>query len=99
MSILRLPLKLLALPLVLATSLLQGLAILLVSISSTIINMLLGVVSLIVMGSWVLGLTSEGNVICGLTLCLILFLAPHIAQWCVIRIAVLNSFLKDFIRS
>jgi hypothetical protein len=99
MYFIRLPLKLLALPLVLAISLLQRLAILLVSISSTIINMLLGIVSLIVISSWMLGLTSEGNVICGLTLCLILFLAPHIAQWCVIRIAVLNSFLKGFIRS
>ncbi len=99
MYFIRLPLKLLALPLVLAISLLQGLAILLVSISSTILNMLLGIVSLIVMCSWMLGLTSEGNVICGLTLCLLLFLAPHIAQWCVIRIAVLNSILKDFIRS
>ena len=99
MCFLRLPLKLLALPLVLAISLLQGLAILLVSISSTITNMLLGAVSLIVMCSWMLGLTSEGSVICGLMLCLLLFLAPHIAQWCVIRIAVLNSILKDFIRS
>lgn len=99
MYFIRLPLKLLALPLVLAISLLQGLAILLVSISSTIINMLLGIVSLIVMCSWMLGLTSEGNVNCGLTLCLLLFLAPNIAQWCVIRIALLNSILRDFIRS
>lgn len=99
MYFIRLPLKLLAIPLMLVTSLLQGVSILLVSISSTILNMLLGVISLIVMGSWMLGLTSEGNVICGLTLCLLLFLAPHIAQWCVIRIAVLNSILKDFIRS
>ena len=68
MYFIRLPLKLLALSLVLAISLLQGLAILLVSISSTILNMLLGIVSLIVMCSWMLGLTSEGNVICGLTL-------------------------------
>lgn len=99
MYFIRLPLKLLTIPLVLAISLLQGLAILLVSITSTILNMLLGAVSLIVMCSWMLGLTSEGSVICGLTLCLLLFLAPHIAQWCVIRIAVLNSILKDFIRS
>ena len=99
MNFIRLPLKLLALPLVLAISLLQGLAILLVSISSTIINMLLGIVSLIVIGSWMLGLTSEGNVICGLTFFLILFIVPYIAKWCVIRIAVINSILKDFIHS
>jgi len=99
MYFIRLPLKLLALPLMLVTSLLQGASILLVSISSTILNMLLGVVPLIVIGSWMLGLTSDGNVICGLTLCLILFIVPYIAKWCVIRIAVLNSILKDFIRS
>jgi len=99
MSIFRLPLKLLILPLMLVTSLLQGVSILLVSISSTILNMLLGVVSLIVIGGWMLGLTSEGNVISGLTLCLFLFIVPNIAKWCVIRIAVLNSILKDFIRS
>ncbi len=99
MNFIRLPLKLLGLPFLLITSLLQWISILLVSISSTILNMLLGVVSLIVMGSWMLGLTSEGNVICGLTLCLILFIVPYIAKWCVIRIAVLNSILKDFIRS
>ena len=51
MSILRLPFKLLALPLVAATSLLQWMGILLVSVSSTLINMLLGVVSMIVMAS------------------------------------------------
>lgn len=83
----------------LATSVLQGVGILLVSISSTILKMLLGIVSLVVMGSRMLGLTSEGNMVCGLTLCFLLFIIPHIAQWCVIRIAVLNSILKDFIRS
>ena len=58
MFILRLPLKLLALPLVTATSLLQWIGILLVSVSSTLVNMLLGVVSMIVMASWMFGLTS-----------------------------------------
>ncbi len=99
MFLLKLPLKLIALPLVLAISLLQGLGILLVSISTTLLNMLLGIVSLIVMGSWMFGLTSEGNMVCGLTLCLILFIVPHIGKWCIIRIAVLNSILKEFVRS
>lgn len=99
MSILRLPFKLLALPLVAATSLLQWMGILLVSVSSTLINMLLGVVSMIVVTSWMFGLTSTGNMTCGLTLCLILFILPHIAQWLIIRVAVMNSILKDFVRS
>ena len=99
MSILRLPFKLLALPLVAATSLQQWMGILLVSVSSTLINMLLGVVSMIVMASWMFGLTSAGNMTCGLTLCLVLFLLPHIAQWLIIRVAVMNSILKDFVRS
>lgn len=99
MFILRLPFKLLALPLVAATSLLQWMGILLVSVSSTLINMLLGVVSMIVLASWMFGLTSTGNMTCGLTLCLILFILPHIAQWLIIRVAVMNSILKDFVRS
>lgn len=99
MFLLRLPFKLLTLPLVAVTTLIQWLGILLVSVSSTLINMLLGVVSMIVMASWMLGLTSAGNRPCGLTLCLILFLLPHIAQWLIIRVAVLNSILKDFVRS
>lgn len=99
MFILRLPLKLLALPFVLALSLIQWARIFLVSVSSGLLNTLLGILSLIVAGSWMLGLTSEGNVVCGLTLCLILFLLPHIAEWCIIRIAVLGSILKDFVRS
>lgn len=99
MFFLRLPLKLIALPLVLATSLLQSVSILLVSISSTIMHMLLSIVPLIVIGSWAFGLTSVGNMTCGLTLCAILFIVPHIAEWCVIRIALFNSILKDFIRS
>ena len=99
MFILRLPFKLLALPLVAATSLLQWLGILLVSVSTTLINMLLGVVSMIVMASWAFGLTSAGNMTCGLTMCAIPFILPHIAQWLVIRVAVLNSVLKDFVRS
>lgn len=99
MFFLRLPLKLLALPIVLATVLLKWVGILLVSISSNVLNMLLGTLSFIVIGSWMLGLTSQGNVICGLTLCLILFLAPHIAQWCVVRIAAISSILWDFVWS
>lgn len=71
----------------------------LVSVSTTLINMLLGVASLIVMASWIFGLTSAGNMTCGLTLCLVLFILPHIAKWCIIRIAVLNSILMDFVRS
>lgn len=99
MFFLRLPLKLLALPLVLATSLLKAASILLVSISSTFLNMLLSVVSLIVFASWALGLTSPGNMTSGLTLCAILFIVPHISQWIVIRIALLNEILKEFVRS
>lgn len=99
MMMLRLPLKLLALPLVLATSVFQWLGILLVSVSTSIFNMLLGTLSLIVVASWMLGLTSNGNVVCGLTLCLILFLLPRIARWCIIRLALVNSILKDFVRS
>lgn len=99
MFILRLPLKLLALPFVLALSLIQWAGIFLVSVSSGLLNTLLGILSLIVAGSWMLGLTSEGNVVCGLTLCLILFLLPHIAEWCIVRIAVLGSILKDFVKS
>lgn len=99
MFILRLLLKLVTLPFVLAISLLQWLGIFLVSISSGLLNTLLGVISLIVLGSWMMGLTSEGNVVCGLTVCLILFLVPHVAQWCIVRIAALNSFLMEFVRS
>ena len=99
MLLLKLPLKLIALPLVLATSLLQGLSILLVSISTTLLNMLLGIVSFIVIGSWMLGLSSQGNVVCGLTLCGILLILPQIAKWCVVRLAVCNAILKDIVRS
>ena len=92
MFILRLPFKLLALPLVAATSLLQWMGILLVSVSSTLINMLLGVVSMIVMASWMFGLTSAGNMTCGLTLCLIL---PQgfLAVGCAGQMDIVSAFL------
>ena len=99
MLLLKWILKLLVLPLVPLTSLLQWLGILLVSISSTVINMVLGIVAMIVVGSWMLGLTSQGNVVCGLTLCGILFILPYIARWCVVRFAGLHYILMAFVRS
>ncbi len=99
MFLLKWMLKLLVLPLVLLTTLLQWLGILLVSVSSTVMNMVLGVVVMIVVGSWMLGLTSQENVVCGLTLCGILFTLPHIAKWCVVRFAGLRYMLMMFVQS
>ncbi|MEG0494102.1 MAG: hypothetical protein RR696_12985 [Clostridia bacterium] len=99
MHLLKLPFKLIALPIVLATSLLQGIGILLVSVSTTVINMVLGVVSFIVIASWVLGFSSQGTLVSGLTLCLVLFIMPQVAKWCLIGIALCNAKLKEFVRS
>lgn len=99
MRLLKLPFKLIALPLVLTTSLLQGIGVLLVSLSTTIINIALGIVSLVVIASWALGFSTQGTLETGLTLCLVLFILPHIAKWCLIGIALCNAMLKEFVRS
>lgn len=83
----------------LATSLLQGIGILLVSVSTTAINLVLGVVSFIVIANWALGFSTQGTVVSGLTLCLVLFIMPQIAKWCLIGIALCNAMLKEFVRS
>lgn len=97
MFLLKLPLKLIALPLVAALALIQWAAVLIASVSGGIVNILLGIVSMIVLSSWALGL--GGNLTCGLTLCAVLFILPQIAKWCVVRLAGLQFILKEFVRS
>lgn len=99
MLILRWLLKLVTLPLVLFLSLIQWASILVVSVSSSVMNLLLSLVWLVLFGSWIFGLATLNNSMPGLILCLILLVVPQIAQWCVVRIAALNSILKDFVRS
>lgn len=99
MFLLKLMLKIITLPFVLSLTLAQWIAILITSVSTSILNILLGIVSVIVMSSWMMGLTSEGNMLCGLVVCGILFLLPQLAKWCILGVVALKCTLMDFIRA
>ncbi len=99
MFLLRLLLKLILLPVVLAVTLLQWVGIFLTSVSGVIFFILSGLVFLIAVLSWVFQIASGMEVLKMLAIAFAVFIVPHIGEWIVGRVAALNAALRGFIRA
>ena len=99
MVLLRLILKMLALPLIAAVTLLQWAGIFLTQFSSVIFNLLAGLMFLITIAGWMFGISAGAETLRLLAVAFVVFIIPHIAEWLIIRIAVINYGLRDFIKS
>ena len=99
MVLLRLILKMLALPLIAAVTLLQWAGIFLTQFSSVIFNLLAGLVFLITVIGFVFGVTAGAEAVKMLTVSFAVFIIPHIAEWLIVRVATLNYGLREFIKS
>ena len=99
MALIRMFFKLLALPLMLAVTLIKWVGIFFTSFSAIIFNLLAGLVFLITVIGFVFGVTAGAEAVKMLAVAFVVFIIPHIAEWLIVRVAALNYGLRDFIKS
>ena len=99
MALIKMFLKLLVLPLIVAVTLIQWVGIFLTQFSTVIFNLLAGLMFLIAVAGWMFGIGTGADTLRILTVAFVVFIIPHIAEWLMIRIAVINYGLRDFIKS
>ncbi|MEF2738959.1 MAG: hypothetical protein U0O18_05140 [Clostridia bacterium] len=99
MVFLRLMLKILALPLIAAVTLIQWAGIFLTQFSSVIFNLLAGLIFLLSVVGWLMGICTGAETMRMLAVGFVVFIIPHIAEWLIVRIAVINCNLRGFIKS
>ena len=99
MVLLRLILKMLALPLIAAVTLLQWAGIFLTQFSSVIFNLLAGLMFLLSVVGWLMGIITGTETMRMLAVGFVVFIIPHIAEWLIVRIAFINCNLRDFLKS
>lgn len=99
MFLLRLLLKLILLPVMLAVTLLQWVGIFLTGFSSVIFYILSVIVFLTAVLSWAFQIAPGVEVLKMLAIAFVVFIVPHIGEWFVGRISDLNGGLRAFIRA
>lgn len=91
--------KLLALPLMAAVTLIQWVAIFLTSFSAILFNLLAGIIFMITLAALLFGVCNGTEALQMLAVSFAIFIVPHLAEWLIERIADLNYGLRDFIKS
>lgn len=100
MGLIKLIIKLLVLPLIVAvTMIIQWVGIFFTQFSTVIFNLLAGLMFLITIAGWMFGISAGAEMLRLLAVAFVVFIIPHIAEWLIIRIAVINYGLRDFIKS
>ena len=99
MGLIKLIIKLLVLPLIVAVTLIQWVGIFFTQFSTAIFNLLAGLVFLITVIGFVFGVTAGAEAVKMLAVAFVVFIIPHIAEWLIVRVAALNYGLRDFIKS
>ena len=99
MFMLKLLLKLILFPVILAVTLIQWVGIFLMGFSSAIFYILSGVIFLTAVLSWVFQVAPGMEVLRMLAVAFVVFIMPHVGEWLVDRITVLNTALRGFIRT
>ena len=64
-----------------------------------IFDLLAGLMFLITIAGWMFGISAGAETLQLLAVAFVVFIIPHIAEWMIIRIAVINYGLRDFIKS
>ena len=89
----------LVLPLIVAVTLIQWVGIFFTQFSTVIFNLLAGLMFLITIAGWMFGISAGAETLRLLAVAFVVFIIPHIAEWLIIRIAVINYGLRNFIKS
>ena len=93
MGLIKLIIKLLVLPLIVAVTLIQWVGIFFTQFSTAIFNLLAGLMFLITIAGWMFGISAGAETLRLLAVAFVVFIIPHIAEWLIIRIAVLMPLL------
>ena len=99
MRLIKLFLKMLALPIMMAVTLIQWVGIFLTQFSTVIFNLLAGLMFLIAVAGWMFGIGTGVDTLRMLAVAFVVFIIPHFAEWVIIRIAAINYGLREFIKS
>lgn len=99
MFLIKLILKIMFVPIVVAITLIQWVAIFLTSFSSVIAYLLSGLFFAIALLSYLMQIATGHEVIVMLITSFVIFIIPNIAEWLIVRIVALNELIKAFIRN
>ena len=99
MGLIKLIFKLLVLPLIVAVTLIQWVGIFFTQFSTVIFNLLAGLMFLLSVIGWLMGICTGAETMRMLAVGFVVFIIPHIAEWLIVRIAVINCNLRDFLKS
>ncbi len=99
MALIRMLFKLMALPLIVAVTIIQWVGIFLTGFSGIIFNLFAGLIFLITLIGFALGVTAGIEALKMLAVGFVIFIIPYIAEWLIVRVVTLNYGLRDFIKS
>lgn len=90
--------KLLALPIIVAVTLIQWVGIFLTQFSTIVFNLLAGLIFLIVVAGLMLGIGTGSEAVQMMMVAFVIFIIPHFAEWLIARISDVNYRLREFIK-
>lgn len=99
MGLIKRIIKLLVLPLIVAVTMIQWVGIFFTQFSTVIFNLLAGLMFLLSVVGWLMGICTGAETIRMLAVGFGVFIIPHIVEWLIVRIAVINCNLRDFLKS
>lgn len=99
MALIKMFFKLLALPIIVAVTVIQWVGIFLTQFSTVIFHLLAGLMFLLAVVGFMFGIGTGAETLQMLTVAFVVFIIPHIAEWLILRIAAINYGLRDFIKS
>lgn len=91
--------KLMALPIIVAVTLIQWVGIFLTQFSTIVFNLLAGLIFLIVVAGLMLGIGTGSEAVQMMMVAFVIFIIPHFAEWLIARISAVNYRLREFIKS
>lgn len=95
----KLLLKVIAFPIMLGVTLIQWVGLFIISFSAIFFYILAGIIFTVTVLSFCFGLEAGADCLKMLAVSFSVYIVPHIGEWIVTRIAVVNYGLRDFIKS
>ncbi|MCD8126480.1 MAG: CD1845 family protein [Clostridiales bacterium] len=99
MTLLKIPFKIIALPIALAVTVIQWFSLFLTSFAGTIFYIFSGLCFLIALLSYLMGISTSAETVRMLVIGFVSFVLPFMAGWLIGIIAALKENLWDFIKS
>ena len=91
--------KLMALPIIVAVTLIQWVGIFLTQFSTIVFNLLARLIFLIAVAGLMLGIGTGAEAVQMMMVAFVIFIIPHFAEWLIARISAVNYRLREFIKS